>query len=317
MRDGSELVGMGMANATYTDNLRPATASAKILPDGMALVRSGSQDIGTGTYTVMTQVAADALGLPANRVRFELGDSQMPDAPGSGGSTTVASVAPAVQAACLAARAQLVDAAIAPGAPLQGAQRDDVVTENGWLSLKSDPSRRATFAMVLARNGGQPIEADAQSKPGAEREQYSMHSFGAVFAEVRVDADLGRIRVPRILGVYGVGRRMNAKTAHSQLMGGIVWGMGMALMEETLLDPQSGRIVNANLAEYHVPVNADVGAIEVVFVDEEDTQINPLGAKGIGEIGITGVTAALANAVFHATGKRVRDLPITLDKLLA
>jgi len=317
MRDGRDLVGWGMATATYPANRSPASASAKILPDGMALVLCGSQDIGTGTYTVMTQVAADALGLPANRVRFELGDSQMPEAPGSGGSTTVASVAPAVQAACLAARAKLVDAAIAPGAPLQGAQRDDVVAENGWLSLKSNPAQRVTFTMVLARNGGQPIEAKADAKPGPERDQYSLHSFGAVFAEVRVDADLGRIRVPRVVGVYGVGRRLNAKTADSQLMGGIVWGMGMALMEETLLDPRSGRIVNANLAEYHVPVNADVGAIEVVFVDEEDTQINPLGAKGIGEIGITGVSAALANAVFHATGKRVRDLPITLDKLLA
>ncbi|HEX4329404.1 MAG TPA: xanthine dehydrogenase family protein molybdopterin-binding subunit, partial [Burkholderiales bacterium] len=314
LREGNELVGWGMATATYPANRMPASASAKILADGTAVVRSGTQDIGTGTYTVMAQVAAETLGLPVERVRFELGDSSMPDAPVSGGSMTVASVAPAVQAACQDARAKLVEAAIAAGGPLAGAAWEDVSTDNGWLTLRSDPSRRVSFARAVDGRGA--IEGKGDTKPGDDAKQYSMHSFGAVFVEARVDRDLGRVRIPRVLGVYGVGRRLNAKTARSQLIGGIVWGLGMALMEETSLDPASGRIVNASLADYHVPVNADIGDIEVVFVDEEDPHVNPLGAKGIGEIGITGVSAAVANAVFHATGRRVRDLPVTLDKLL-
>ncbi|MDQ6639961.1 MAG: molybdopterin-dependent oxidoreductase, partial [Pseudomonadota bacterium] len=172
------------------------------------------------------------------------------------------------------------------------------------------------IAALIARNGSAALETNAEAKPGGEREQYSMHSFGAVFAEVRVDADLGTVRVPRVGAAYGVGTVLNAKTARSQMLGGIVWGVGMALLEESVRDGRDGRIVNGNLAEYHVPVNADIGAIDVVFVPESDAFVNPLGIKGIGEIGITGVAAAIANAVFNATGKRVRDLPITLDKLL-
>jgi xanthine dehydrogenase YagR molybdenum-binding subunit len=160
------------------------------------------------------------------------------------------------------------------------------------------------------------MEARADSAPGAERQQYSMHSFGAVFVEARVDRELGEIRIPRVVGVYGAGRILNAKTAHSQLVGGVVWGLGMALEEETLVDGRTGRYVNADLAEYHVPVNADVGTLDVSFVDEDDPYVNPIGVKGIGEIGITGVAAAVANAVYNATGVRVRELPLTLDKVL-
>jgi xanthine dehydrogenase YagR molybdenum-binding subunit len=314
-REGNELVGWGMATATYPARGQPASASAKILSDGTAVVRSGTQDIGTGTYTVMAQVAAETLGLPIERVRFELGDSTMPEAPVSGGSTTVASVSPAVQAACAQARAKLIEAAVAPGGPLAGMAPADVVADNGWLAPRADPARRISYARAVDGRGA--IEGRADTRPGEDVKQYSMHSFGAVFVEARVDRDLGRIRVPRVVGAYGVGRRLNEKTARSQLMGGIVWGLSMALFEESQLDLASGRFVNANLAEYHVPVNADVGEIEVLFVDEVDTHINPLGAKGIGEIGITGMSAAVANAVYHATRKRVRDLPITLDKLLA
>jgi xanthine dehydrogenase YagR molybdenum-binding subunit len=318
MRDGRALVGWGMATATYPANRAAATASAKLMPDGRVIVRCGTQELGTGTYTVMTQVAADALGVTPAMVRAELGDTDLPPAPGSGGSTTTASIAPAVQAACMRVRQQLVALAIgAAGGPLYGAPADDVATENGWLRLRSNPSKREAFTAVLERNGGLALEVCAETKPGAERERYSMHSFGAVFTEVRVDADLGELRVPRIVAAYGVGRLMNAKTARSQLLGGIVWGIGMALMEETIIDSRTGRAVNANLAEYHVPVNADIGDIDVTFIDEHDTEVNPLGAKGIGEIGITGVAAALANAAYHATGRRVRDLPITLDKLIA
>jgi xanthine dehydrogenase YagR molybdenum-binding subunit len=251
-----------------------------------------------------------------DRVRCELGDSRLPEAPGSGGSQSTASVAPAVQAAVLALKDKLVLMAIADdGSPAFGTPVEDVVIENGSIGRRGRP-RREPVAATLARNGGREISAEAKVMPGEEKQRYSMHSFGAVFAEVRVDPDLGIIRVPRVVGRYDVGRLMNAKTGRSQLMGGIVMGIGMALMEESILDERNGRIVNANLAEYHVPTNADIGLIDVDVVADNDPYINPLGARGIGEIGITGIAAALANAVFHASGVRVRDLPITLDKLL-
>ena len=317
MRDGDALIGWGMATATYPTRRSPSSASARILPDGRAWVRAGSQDLGTGTYTVMTQVAADALGIAPERVRFELGDTEMPETPVSGGSQTAASVGSAVQAAALAVRSKVVRLAIADAeSPLHGAREEDVRVANGTLSLASDPTKGETYGAVIARNGGQPIDAEASVKPGAEAEELSMHAFGAVFAEVRVDRELGEIRVPRVVGVYGVGNVLNAKTARSQLMGGIVYGIGMALMEETYIDPHLGRYVNANLEDYHVPVNADVRSIEVSTVPEKDARVNPIGVKGIGEIGNTGIAAALANAVYHATGKRVRDLPITLDKVV-
>jgi xanthine dehydrogenase YagR molybdenum-binding subunit len=320
MRRGNKLVGWGMATASYPTNRSAAECSATLTPDGTALFRSGTQDLGTGTYTVMTQVAADALGVPVDRVRFELGNSQMPEAPVSGGSTTVASVAPAVQAAGRALRLKLLGIAAADErSPLFGATADQVgvdsTSDGGELYLLADPARRVAMQAIAARHGG-PVEVTAKAEPGDAKQKYSMHAFGAVFVEVTVDEDLGEIRVPRVVGVYGVGKLMNEKTGYSQLMGGIVWGIGLALLEETLIDKREGRAVNGNLAEYHVPTNADIQAIDVQIVDEDDPHVNPLGAKGIGEIGITGVGAAIANAVFHATGKRVRDLPITLDKLL-
>ena len=212
---------------------------------------------------------------------------------------------------------QLIALAIADAqSQLHAAPADDIGCELGWLFRKSLPARREAMAAVIARNGAQAIEASSESKPGDEKKQFSMHSFGAVFTEVEIDPDLGTIRVPRIVAAYGVGKLMNRKTGRSQLMGGIVWGLGMALMEKTEMDLYNGRAINGNLAEYHVPVNADIGDIDVTVVDETDPHINALGAKGIGEIGITGVAAAIGNAVYHATGKRIRDLPITLDKLI-
>jgi xanthine dehydrogenase YagR molybdenum-binding subunit len=320
MRQGNKLVGWGMATASYPTKRLPAECAATLMPDGTALFRSGTQDLGTGTYTVMTQVAADALGVPVDRVRFALGDSQMPDAPVSGGSMTVASVAPAVQAAGKALRLKLLGVAAADErSPLFGATADDVgvdaTADGGELYLLADPARREAMQAIAARHGG-PVDVTARAEPGDEKQKYSMHAFGAVFVEVTVDEDLGEIRVPRVVGVYGVGKLMNEKTGYSQLMGGIVWGISLALFEETMIDRREGRAVNGNLAEYHVPTNADIQAIDVQIVDEDDPHVNPLGAKGIGEVGITGVGAAIANAVFHATGKRVRDLPITLDKLL-
>jgi xanthine dehydrogenase YagR molybdenum-binding subunit len=316
MKQGNKLVGWGMATATYPTHRSAGECSATLHSDGSALFRSATQDLGTGTYTVMTQIAADAIGLPVERVRFELGDSQMPEAPVSGGSTTVASVGPAVQAAGHALRLKLAGIALAhQESPLFGATADQIGVEHGELYLLAEPSRREAMAAIVARHGA-PVEVTAKSEPGDAKDKYSMHSFGAVFVEVTVDEDLGEIRVPRVVGVYGVGKLMNMKTGYSQLMGGIVWGISLALFEETLIDGRNGRAVNGNLAEYHVPTNADIQDIDVQIVDEDDPHVNPLGAKGIGEIGITGVGAAIANAVYHATGKRVRDLPITLDKVL-
>lgn len=317
MRDGRWLIGYGMATATYPARQAPASAVARILPDGSALVRAGTQEIGCGTYTIMTQIAADALGLPPERVRFELGDTEMPPTPLSAGSMTASSTGPAVYLAATGARQKLVRMAIAdPASPLHGAAERDVRAAEGRLSLAADPATGETYTALLARHGAQPVESRVDAKGAEEQQQYSMHSFGAVFAEVRVDEDLGRVRVPRVVGAYGGGRVLNAKTARSQIIGGVVWGIGMALMEETHVDRRTGRYVSADLAEYHVPVNADVGSIDAIFVDEHDPIVNPIGVKGLGEIGITGVAAAIANAVHHATGKRVRDLPITLDKLL-
>jgi xanthine dehydrogenase YagR molybdenum-binding subunit len=317
MRNGGTLIGMGMATATYPANRSEASAIARILPDGTAMVASGTQDLGTGTYTVMTQVAADALGFAPENIRFALGDSSLPRAPGSGGSQSAASVSPAVRDAASQARSQLIALALADQAsPVHGIALDDITVENGWVMSRSQPGKRDPAAAIIARSGGKPIEASATVKPGDEKQKYSLHSFGAVFAEVHVDADLGTIRVARVVGVYDVGRVLNQKTARSQLMGGIVWGVGAALQEETSLDTRYGRFTNANLAEYHVPVNADIGSLDVSFIDRPDPYINSLGVRGIGEIGITGVPAAIANAVYHATGVRVRDLPITLDKVM-
>jgi xanthine dehydrogenase YagR molybdenum-binding subunit len=317
MREGRTLVGWGMATAAYPANRKGAKASAQIGADGIVIVRSGTHDLGTGTYTIMTQIAADALGMPIARIRFELGDTSFPEAPVSGGSQTTASVGPAVHEAARTLRDKLIAAALGDSASrLHGLTLNDIDTADGWLFAKSDPARRDAMIDV-AKRAGDPIKADASADQGDEKKRYSMHAFGAVFVEVHVDPDLGTVRVPRIVGAYGVGRVMNRKTTHSQLMGGIVWGVGMGLMEKTEMDWRVGRAVNANLADYHVPVNADIGEIDITVVDEVDPYINELGAKGVGEIGITGVAAAIANAVYHATGKRIRDLPITPDKLIA
>ena len=316
MTAGRMQVGLGMASATYPANRSAAAASARLTTDGILVVRSGTQELGTGMYTIMTQLAAQTMGFPLDRVRFELGDSLFPQAPVSGGSQSTASVAPAVQSAVAELRRKLVTLAVGDQAsPAFGAPEDQVVIEDGAIGRRGEQRREPAVA-TLARTGNQSVEAEGAAKPGDEKKQYSMHSFGAVFAEVQVDPELGIIRVPRVVARYDVGRLLNAKTGRSQLLGGIVMGIGMALMEESVLDERYGRIVNANLAEYHVPTNADVGMIDVGVVDDADPYIDALGARGIGEIGITGVAAAIANAVYHATGVRVRDLPITLDKLL-
>lgn len=317
LRAGHSLIGLGMASATYPAQRREAEALARLNADGTIVVRSATQDLGTGTYTIMTQIAAETLGVPLRQVRFELGDSRFPMAPTSGGSTTAATVGPAVQAACLALRDKIIATALAdPNSPLYGADTANTDIAEGWLLRRGEPGRRDALAALASRQKGEPLEAHGKSAPGEEKGKYSTHSFGAVFAEVHVDETLGVIRVERVVGAYDVGRLMNEKTAHSQLMGGIVFGIGMALLEKGEMDPRYGRIVNNNLAEYHVPVNADVRGIEVIVIPGSDTIFNPIGARGIGEIGITGVPAAICNAVYHATGRRVRALPITLDTLI-
>ena len=318
VRDGRWLVGYGMASSTYPTNRSQASATACINADGTALVQAGSQDLGTGTWTIMTQVSAGTLGLPMDKVRFELGDTILPKNPVSGGSQTAASTGSAVQAACEAALKKLTDLAIADEkSPLHGANAQDVDAANGRLTLKSDPSKSETYAALILRAKLPRVEAKAESSPDKqEKKEYAMHAFGAHFAEVRVNEDTGEVRVAKWVGAFGIGKRLNEKTATSQIKGGIVFGIGMGLTEATIIDDRDARLVNPNLAEYHVPVNADVPEIDVIFVDEEDHHINPLGVKGVGEIGIVGAPAAIANAVYHATGVRVRELPITPDKVL-
>jgi xanthine dehydrogenase YagR molybdenum-binding subunit len=238
----------------------------------------------------------------------------MPEAPFSGGSWTTATVGSAVKRAALGLREKVIALAVADAeSPLKGVAPKQVQVEGGVLSAGS---KRESFAELMKRQKLPSLEVQAESAPGPESWKYAMHSFGAQFAEVRVDPDLGEIRVSRWVGAFGVGNVLNAKTARSQLMGGIIMGIGMALMEKSVMDPRTGRFVTQDLADYHVPVNPDVPDMDILFVPEDDPYVNELGVKGIGEIGITGVSAAIANAVFHATGKRLRELPLTPDKLL-
>ena len=314
LRNGA-LIGMGMATAAYPANFSKAEALARMMPDGTALVQSGAVDIGGGTYTVMAQVAADALGLVPQKVKFDLGDTEMPEAPRSGGSQTAASVSSAVLVTGGMLRRKLIEMAVAdPRSPLHGASPEEVQVDDGRLSAAG---RSDTYADVVARAGGKPVEARGQVEPDPERKKYSLHSFGAQFAEVHVDPDLGAVRVARLIAAFAAGRILNARTARSQFMSGMVWGIGMALHEHSVYDEKLGRIMTRDLADYHVPTNADVVELEPLFLPlEEDKHVDPAGVKGIGEIGITGAAAAIANAVFNATGKRVRTLPITPDKLL-
>jgi xanthine dehydrogenase YagR molybdenum-binding subunit len=317
MRDGNDLIGWGVASGLYPYNRSETSARVHVLADGSAIVQTSAVDIGPGTYTILSQIVADTLGLPLSHIRCELGDSEFPASPPQGGSQLAVSVGSAVQAAAAAALDQVLALVRDDDAsPLRGANTDAVVVRDGYIALKIDASRGESYAAILQRHGLSEIEAVGRAAPGNETQQFGTGIFCAKFAEVRVDADLGRIRVSRVLSVVAAGRIINEKTARSQIIGGTVGGIGMALLEQTIMDDATGRIVNANLADYAVPVHADIPPIDVLFVDQPDMHLNPLGAKGVGEIAIVGIAPAIANAVYHATGQRVRDLPITMDKLL-
>jgi xanthine dehydrogenase YagR molybdenum-binding subunit len=318
MREGNQLIGWGMATGAWEAMQFEASAQAVLTVDGKLDVGSATADIGTGTYTIMTQLAADALGLAMEDVTFRLGDSSLPQAPVEGGSFTAATVGSAVHVVCEKVQRRLFELAQkAEGSPLAKAKFEDVVFTGGQMRSKSDPSRAISIPDVMRKAGVNRIEEHATSTPDEKKhEKYARYTHSAIFVEVRVDEDLGIIRVPRVVNAVAAGRILNPKTARSQVLGGVVWGIGMALEEETVLDHRFGRFMTHNLADYHVPVNADVHDIDVIFVEEHDSIVNPIGVKGLGEIGIIGTPAAIANAIYHATGKRVRDLPITLDKLL-
>jgi xanthine dehydrogenase YagR molybdenum-binding subunit len=314
-RDGEWLVGMGCATATYPYHRFPGgEARIRLDKTGHATVQMPANDMGMGTATTQTILTAERLGLPLERVTFAYGDSSFPGSMIAGGSTQTASIAGAVIAAQRALVEQLL-ALAGDGSPLAGLTADEVGGRDEGLCELSDQSRWESYQSLLARAGRDELTVVAAGSDPAEMQAYSMHSTGAIFCEVRVNAVTGETRVDRILGFYDCGRIINPKTAASQFRGGIIMGIGLALMEETSFDERTGRIMNPSLAEYHVPVHMDVPRIDVTWTDIPDPYA-PAGARGIGEIGITGVAAAIANAVYNSTGRRVRDLPITLDKLL-
>ncbi|MGB7713750.1 MAG: xanthine dehydrogenase family protein molybdopterin-binding subunit [Pseudolabrys sp.] len=316
MRDGTDLVGWGMATGVWEALQMPMGNRIVLTANGHAEVSCATSDIGTGTYTIMAQVASDALGLPIDNVTVKLGDSSLPHSQVEGGSWTAASVAHAITTTADEIRRELLALAQKmPGSPLAGLKHDDVVLSDGMIVAKAAASRSVPLADAMRHGGVERIEREKLSE-FKEDNKHARNTHSAIFVEVKVDEQLGVIRVTRAVNAVAAGRIINTKTAASQIMGSVVWGIGMALHEETLVDHAFGRVMNANIAEYHVPVSADVHDIKVIFVEEPDSTVNPLGIKGVGEIGIVGVAAAVANAVYHATGKRVRDLPITIDKIL-
>jgi xanthine dehydrogenase YagR molybdenum-binding subunit len=312
-RRGEWWHGQGVATATYPFLMMPCAARVRLRADGQAVVQCAAHEMGMGTATVQRQHAADRLGLGVNQVEVEYGDSSLPMCSTAGGSSQTVSIAAAVRAAIEHLHTALLQLA-APGSPLARAKLDDVIARDGGL-YRRDNGRGEKYAAILGHAHRGELVADGELPAPRETLKYSMHSYGAQFCEVRVHASTGEVRVERWLGSFDVGRIINPRTAHSQLRGGIVMGIGMALGEATLFDERTGRIANASLADYHVPVHLDVPKIDILCADIPDVHA-PLGAHGIGEIGITGAAAAIANAVYHATGRRVRELPITLDKLL-
>lgn len=318
MKRGNKLVGYGMATGIWDANRILARAQAIMTSDGKVEIKSAVTDIGTGTMTVMTQIASDELGLPLEDITFSFADSSMPFAPIQGGSFTTATVGSAVQAACRALNKELFKKAKRDkNSGLGAASFEDVVFSDGFVFLKNSAEVKYSVQEIFAANGGKEIKTTNSSMPNPltyGKKVKLVHS--AVFVEVEVDEELGIIEVTRAVTAVAAGKIINPKTAESQILGGMIWGVSKALHEETILDNQFGKYMNPNLAEYHIPVHADIHDLDVIFVEEEDDFVNALGVKGVGEIGVVGMPPAIANAIFHATGKRINDLPIHFDKLL-
>ncbi|WP_062430913.1 xanthine dehydrogenase family protein molybdopterin-binding subunit [Herbidospora daliensis] len=318
MRDGHELVGYGVAGVSFFWYQQPCSAKVIVRSDGSAYIRSAVTDIGTGTYTIMSQLAAGLLGLEVSQVEMQLGDSSMPVGTAAGGSGLTAALGSAVHDGCGRLIQKFVDlAGTDPFSPLAGVPFEDVEVSEGRLFRKGEPTRGESLARILAVHGLTELSADGSSTPNTP-EQMGMTpagARGARFVEVRVDEDLGRVRVARIVTVNDGGRILNEKLARSQILGGTVGGVGMALFEDTVTDKDTGRIANATFGDYLIPVNADIPDVHVEFVGEPDA-FNPIGVKGVGEIGLVGVAAAIANGIFHATGRRMRSLPITMDAVM-
>jgi xanthine dehydrogenase YagR molybdenum-binding subunit len=319
LRDqAGHLVGWGMGTATFPALMFQAEARAVVRSDGSGVMETGAHDMGQGAWTAFAQIAADGLGLELEQLEFRAGTSDLPDAGIAGGSSHTATAGMAIHQAGAAVIAKLADLATTDQrSPLFGAGNAGVVARGGRLFRRDDETRSESYVDILGRAGLAQIEArgTGAADPAAQS-AYAMHAHGAVFAEVKVDPDLGQIRVTRLVGAFAAGRVINPRLVRSQIFGGMIWGMSFALHEEAVIDRRSGRILNANLAEYHVPVNADVPQMEALMIDEHDPHVNALGIKGVGEIGITGSAGAVANAVWHATGIRVRRFPIRIEDLI-
>lgn len=349
--EGDMLVGYGMATASYPANRGGTTVKLKLYDDGRVAAASATQDIGTGTYTVMAQILAQNIGVAIENAEFKLGDSNMPKGANSGGSQTSASVGPAVMAAALLAKSKAIKMAIADKkSPLYGQVESGIKVENGKMFLESNPAKGETYAQLLKRKKMPVLEAEgsitnvstrepkkseanptagqsgggekkeenpfAKADEATPRDNIAFHSFGAHFVKVLVDPMTGQVRVNKVVSVMDVGTILNEKTARSQIIGGVIWGLGQALTEETVYDENTGRVVTKDLADYHVPCHADIPEFDIQFIGKPDMKISPVGSRGIGEIGTTGISGAIINAIYNATGKWVRDLPATPDKVM-
>ena len=318
VRNGDWLVGYGMGVGTFGAHRGSAKMKAILTNKGMVVLQSATTDIGPGTGTAMVQIASTTLGLPPERISFQLGNSTFPTAPSQGGSSTVNTVGAAVQDACIALREKLHQLASATpnGETFSAAKPEDIVIQESHLSLANDKLAKAAYADLLKQNNEAEVEVTIESKPGGDRDKYSMYSYSVHFVQVHVHSMTGEVRVKKVISCADAGTIVNQKTAGNQMMGGAVGGIGMALTEGAVIDDRFGRYVTKDLADYHVPVHADAPNMEFAFVNKPDPHVNALGTKGIGEIAIIGMAPAIANAVFNATGKRIRELPITPDKLI-
>lgn len=313
LSDGPWKIGYGMAVGTFGANRRGAKVRGRLLPDGSLVLQSAVTDIGPGTGTAMVQIASDAMGMAPERIRFQLGNSTFPEAGNQGGSSTVNSVGPAVANVCKALQQKLVDLAASSVPDFKGATLEQVTFNDGVLAMKN---KKIGIAELMKKSASPELEAFAEAKPGEEGNKYSKYSFSVHFAEVHVHSVTGVVRVKNVVTCADAGTIISQKTAANQMIGGVTGGIGMALQEDAVVDHRFGRYVTKDLADYHVPVHADVPGIEVLFVNKPDLIVDPLGTKGIGEIAIIGVAPAIVNAIFNATGKRIRRLPVTLDKLI-